>query len=102
MSPEAFIDGIAGGFYLPELRRCRCEKVRVWSFLDEEAVKRRRKENNFTMMDKEVVSARGCNLFSVRNYFPKLIDNQTTENMKNVFLEKIFLPNKQTLNAEIW
>ena len=58
MSLEAFIDGIARGFYLPELRRCRCEKVRVWSFLDEEAVKRRLllgKENNFTIIDKEVI-----------------------------------------------
>ena len=45
-----------------------------------------RKENNFTtMIDKEVIFLRGCNLFSVRNYFSKLIDSQTTENVKNVF-----------------
>ena len=47
----------------------------------------------------KLFSFRGCNLFSVRNYFFKLIGNPTTKNMENIFLENIFLPNKQTLKT---
>ena len=46
----------------------------------------------------EVIFLTWCNLFSVRNYFSKLIDSQTMENEENIFLENIFHPNKQILN----
>ena len=73
MSPEAF--GWTESFYLPEMRRCRCEKEDCFSG---------RKITSQRQMRK-LFSSAGCNWFSIGNYFPKIIDNQTKENMENVF-----------------